>query len=851
MHHPSLILAGLLLSTGIAAGAPRAQSVNCRSLEERITSPRWFSAPGSRLVVNPTGGFTGGTMTAPVAEELGPSLAMNPAFYHGEQPELLPMLWSWQPVAADGASRNLLSEGRSLLPLPEGKWSLDAATVSSGTDGIKLRVNPEANFGAVTIDVTVDLARTPYLHIGVPSLDEGAFWAVKVNSGKQAVDTYVLTETADTGDFVLDLRTVTRWKGRKTFKLRLFAVGRHGISVDFATVRFVGADPGVSCFRPVQTRWAPDRVSTKAESTFPRMSVETMTCMSGDSGITQRLHVTESGGGSLILRGYAPSGHIGWDSGRNTLILSQNGWRMALGIGHEAKWLGVSKSWIDALSGKYERGRRSGVWSVALDGIASGEDIVLSAAFIDASSSVSPESLVANTTNENGFERTLEAKEKAWNDRLNRVPRPVDFQLHQLDKLGTTPKAIRNTYYRAWAFLLSNILPPMHENQFDFPQVGCGKPSLWGEGHPRASQSSQWESFVAMQFLSYVDPQDAWSAFEGMMSLVDEHGTVGGEGLPSRHAQTAWDLYIATGDTKRLRDTYPALKRMLLWKASDPRWVYKGLTTSTMKDTEFVVHAIMDTQYAVKIAETLGMPGEAELWKEQRAKLTREFREWFWEKPGGPTFRVYDADKKQRYAPDNTWCIPGIVLPPDVLDDDQRASLLRLTKATFDPKIPFAFWHLTKQPSTNYTMRGMLQYGMCDEAVILAEALMRDVTRAGDFAEEYTQGRKPGTSGVTPSVFGAANIIDAALWHNGVITCDGLPIIVHLPNAVGVGNIRIRDKRLDVAFGSAGNDVDLRGDALSLLRLPKGFTAKSDGTQSWHGSIPIGEQVHLEWAGTK
>lgn len=87
-------------------------------------------------------------------------------------------------------------------------------------------------------------------------------------------------------------------------------------------------------------------------------------------------------------------------------------------------------------------------------------------------------------------------------------------------------------YYKAWIFLASNVLDISPEAQYPFPQLCCGKPSLWGAGAHEAPYSAAWESLFAIQLYAQIDPDLAWEAFKGLMSLVDPTGMLGEKVYP-------------------------------------------------------------------------------------------------------------------------------------------------------------------------------------------------------------------------------------------------------------------------------------------------------------------------------
>jgi hypothetical protein len=122
------------------------------------------------------------------------------------------------------------------------------------------------------------------------------------------------------------------------------------------------------------------------------------------------------------------------------------------------------------------------------------------------------------------------------------------------------------------------------------------------------------------------------------------------------------------------------------------------------------------------------------------------------------------------------------------------------------------------------------------------------VTLANDYGEGYTQEWPPKTLGLSPDVFGAAMIIDAALWHNGIILGDGLPVIAHVPGAVGVANLITLGQPINVKWDKSGDGVTIWGEALRKLKLPEAFKTdtRHGGIPEWHGRIPVGKQVNLE-----
>ena len=845
----ALLAAAALLALGITSVAGSSQKIDCHMLREAISGPRWLSVPQSRLVLNPAGGYDFLPMRSPVAEGFGPALPVNLAYWvGGDEPVKLPMFWSWQPSrkVAD-SSTGILGKSIDLLKGKPIAWRNQDVSADFAESGVHVTLNGRS-FGHIAGTLTVDLDETPYLLISVRSHDRSR-WALKVSDGTQAADTYLRGDTADSGDFAADVRAVTGWHGKKKLTVKLFVVGEPGASIDCSILECVGLSSDFPALSLKRTVWAPHEVVCEAECPEMRLDLRTTTFFPDESTIAQMIHVRRASSTSLILRGYFPSGKVRWDGRHQALVLESESLRAVIALNRPARWLGAATSLVKGLTGSLSPEGDSGMWALAVDGVKSGDDIAVVARFAPGPGAtgdlVSQAAAMAEVP---ALKKSLQKREATWNTMLSRAPRPADFDLHLMKDRGITPEQIERTYYRAWVFLGADVLPPMPENGYPYPQLAAGKPSLWAEGHLRSRASAQWESMIAMLFFACIDSRTTWEAFEGMMSLVDANGTMGGEGLPSRHAQVAWTLYSETLDKERLRKCYPAIKRLLQWKIEDPRWIFKGLTSPGMKDIEFVVHDLMDMQYAGYITDALGMAQESKYWQAQTEELAGKFRQWFWETPSGPVYRIYDEQKKQRAAPDNAWCIPAIVLPMGILQQPEKDSLLKLFKSSLNPETPFMIWNLSKHPGMSFTLRGAWQYGFVQETAQYAESIMRDIPAAGEFSEWYNQDAYPPRPiGVTPSVFGATAIIDSALWHNGIMYGDGLPVLVRLPNASDVSNLSVRGSRIDVSFDPRGDGVTISGEGLRYLALPKGFhAAKADtGMTEWHGVLPVGGTLGL------
>ncbi len=862
------------LSTMQAWGAPptvAASSVSCRDLQQTSTRAQWLTLPFSRLVVNPTM-----PATAPLPPKFGPSLPLDLAYYAGEKPLELPFFWAWQtmpaasarPAVTDGPAINLSASAAA-------QWQAERIKTTFGAGHARLSV-ADANYGSLSTTVTVNLDETPFLLARVGDVDTA--WALKVSeTGESAAadgtangpmrrapeHITLVKDTAQAGDFILDVASITKWRGRKTFKVILFAVGAPGQGVSVQRLRFFGTrgvSPGFAC---AATTWFPHQLVTRAvaggtigqkenartpgasaaNTRTPNARIESTVALLDAATVAQRLRVLPgrpvAQPQTVVLTGQMRSGVVRWDAARRALTLRDDRFHATIALSRRARWLGMFRSGLDWLAGRAAPQAQNGIWAVAVDGVKAGDEIIAAARF-------APTPNVSPDTREGALRFAHSARFQAA---------PQNFALSLIDNKGATPPAMRRTYYKAWVFLLSDILPPMPENRFRFPQLACGKPSLWSEGAPPSWPSAQWESMIAMQLVAGVEPAVAQAAYEGQMSLVAPDGTMNGEGLPSRHAQTAWILFALSGDKARLARVYPALKRLLLWKAADPRWIYKGATPPGHKDAEFVTHALLDMSYARRIAGALGQPDEEAFWQARSKALADDYHRWFFDSDNR-MFRLYQATTGERGDRNGAWALQGLALPPGILREPQRQSLLEVFWAAFDDNLSFAIPALYKYPVYSFTQRGAWQYGLQLHAATMAEIALRDITRAGEFSENYSQGAPPTPQGVTPSVFGAAHIIDAALWHNGVRPGEGLPVLVRLPgirevgmaDESGVENLRVRGATLSVRFPTL-DEIELRGAGLRYIRRPDGFqilSAPDAAVPVWRGKLADGGELALQ-----
>ncbi|MDQ2686686.1 MAG: hypothetical protein M3Y28_02345, partial [Armatimonadota bacterium] len=623
-------LIAALLTLGVALNGPaQSDPPTCRMLRETLAQPRWLCLPLSRLVVNPTYTYA---QRPPATASVGDPLTTDMAYYVGAEPVRLPHFLSWQTTDASAVVVG------PQLEFTSADWKLSGVTADFTASGARL--TPTGNYGSLDRSVTVDLDKTPQVRITVTGTGQ---WALKVNDGSRPVDVALIADTDETGEFTANVVALTGWHGVKTFTIRLFAIGGPTKSMTFSQLGFSGLVGRKQQPSRIYL-WDPHEIVTQGEGD---VGVEATTTLPDASTVAQRLRITRPGTGHMRLTGQFRNGMVQWDAVHHTLILQGANFHAALAVSRPAHWLGVRPE--------------TSVWTLQFDHLKRGDHIILTARFAPtADGSEVTRQAAQRLATLAAFAAALRQQETAWNTRLFSVPRPRDFTPRAVPALGVTAEEVRRTYYRAWAFLLADTLPPMPENQFPYPQCACGKPSLWAEGAPQSKASAQWESFLAMQSLALVDPQAAWAALEGQLTQIGPDGAINGEGLPSCHMQTAWVLYANTGDRARLQKNYPALKKLLQWKIADPRWILHGSTPPGMKDNEFVVHALTDIGFAIHIAEALNQPKEVVFWRQQHTALAANFHHWFFPIPTGPMYRLYETNGDKRSGPNEAWNLQAL-----------------------------------------------------------------------------------------------------------------------------------------------------------------------------------------------
>jgi hypothetical protein len=447
----------------------------------------------------------------------------------------------------------------------------------------------------------------------------------------------------------------------------------------------------------------------------------------------------------------------------------------------------------------------NGYWSVLIDATQL-DNLIVSVLFSYKGAGVPVIDCVKAPLSANKAEEGYEARKKYWNDYLAKIPQPSSFNIETTQNKDVLAEDIRLAYYKAWTFVASNLLPS-DPILFPYPQTVTGKASMWDEGHDLAPYSATWESFFGIQLLAFTDTENAWKAFEGIMSLVDGDGMIGGESLPSRKTQTAWLLYEMTGDKNRLEAIYEPLERYLNWRMKYPHWIYHSEADVRQKDTEFVFSAIADMGFMSKIALTVKSEAEATEWQRKAQSFYEECLPWFWTSTKSLPMQYYNTESHERSAGNRYWVTSGLYL--EQLAGDYLQTMMNLFSLGFSDANNFgsSTMGLPKYPDVSYTVYGLLDKGQYVKAEKVIDVCLRDIVRSGNwFSEQYSTTGVPYPSGVRPSLFGAAMMIDFVMMKNGFRYGNGTPMAVNIFDRAGsLSGIHFGDREINISRNAAGD----------------------------------------------
>lgn len=416
-------------------------------------------------------------------------------------------------------------------------------------------------------------------------------------------------------------------------------------------------------------------------------------------------------------------------------------------------------------------------------------------------------------------------REAQWNQLFSRVPRPTNFSFDSdFDAMGITSEDIELKYYQAWALIISNVLPESPETNFPYKQVANGKASLWHEGADASMYSAQWESLYGIGFLSYVLPEDAWSACLGFMSMVGEDGLIGGETLPTNKAQTVWMCYSALSNKEYLQQCVEPLERYLTWALDNPRWILGTHNYPNERDMDYCSNILVDITFLQKIYTELGNTAKAEEWGSIADEYyTEKICKWFFPENMNEPVEFYYTDSGAYKIGSHLRILK--ILNSSQIDGEYLQKTITLAKRFYDPTKRFMGYDYVKYDEMQYTIYGFIRQGETEMAANCIQATLRDVTEAGMLGEEYRGAMTKDAEGndyesvfcqgVRPSMFGAELIIDNVWLLNGYYYHEGgINAISLFEGNGGLQGIVLNNQTYNVSVSNNtvqvnGNDYDL------------------------------------------
>ncbi|MEU6075473.1 hypothetical protein [Micromonospora sp. NPDC047074] len=689
------------------------------------------------------------------------------------------------------------------------------------------------HWGAITRRITVDLDQHPMLWLAVPMGGRG--WALMVNGGTD-VDTVVQPTTTRSGTLGYDLSAVTGWHGVKSFDIKIFVVGYDSrILLDDVKVTGRGPRPWLRAATTASTSWAPHQL------TFDGRYADGMHVTGRDvfhdvNSVGRSMTVSGGTTGQPVQISGAFQGTPSWDATRRVLTFDNAGYHYAVALPATVGVPGFYRDREAVLDNGpvnsigYAATWSRGYWSAPASApIGTSVQLDLGVGFASrAEGPALAASRALSAATATAVQQDPATRAAEWDALLARVPHPTSFDVQAVPSGGVDAAAVRRAYYRAWVFLAANALPPQPHTGYPYVQYPVGKAAMYPHGPVGARAIASWDSVINMQAMAYLDPASAWNAFTGMLSLVDATGRLGGENLPAREAQTAWNLYAVTGDLARLRSVYPNLRRLLDFKEKNPQWIPQAADhPDKAYDIGFVSSYLVDVTYAKRIAQALGNAADVAYWQGRYDMTYPNLLSWFWATPTSAPVQAY-------YPNRTTKRVSGVVvtatsaLAVPTLSGAHLASLLAYFEQRYDPALPLAGFGRVTAPAasnidvrhgiTSYTIYGLLAHGRAEQARVFSNAILRDAVSTGMFAERYEWTETGGVhaAGQRPSIFGAAAVIDAVWMNNGVRSDRGLPAVVSLGDrSGGVEALGVRGFSLDIAFDPSAGHAVLSGTALT------------------------------------
>ena len=744
---------------------------------ERADQWRWLSVPLSRLVLNPAGsGFE--------TDKLEAGLGLDVGYYVGDEPVRLTDVISCKFVDGQGQGQSWNYSVNFAEEFSKEKSGWGSAGLIKEVDGGVGKVtvadpNWKQTWGGMGLDVKPGFkCMGGKLRINVVKAD--GWWSLKFKNGA-GKDVLLQKNTNKTGVFVYDLEDFEGCVGSEQFNLGIFINHPdHGVWIESLDVELY-SEHMKSQVGEYKTKWYPSKIGF--EVGYPKVGRKLSGCdFFGDENSVYRL--IEAGKGKACQLEIAGAITGKFEKIDDVFVMEYEDFFYAVGLGE------IVGDKVLPIEGEFSVDKW--FWNLRVE-LAGDNDRKFAAAVGFATKAEGKAKAIERAKGIFGGVGpivSLQNRKCKWDELLKKVPCPEKFGIEKVDGKGVTAEEHRLFYYGAWAFTLMNVIPAMPENDYGYPQTPCGKPSLWNHGASSARASAAWESFFAQQFLSYVMPEVAWDAFEGIMMQVDENGWLNGECLPSRKAQTAWILYNNMPDKKRLAKVYEPMKRYLFWRENNPRWIYGSYNNADEKTAHFVEQLLNDIDCMIKIAVVLSYEDDIAMWEQKHKENIDNYRKWFFFDDGRHPAGGYFVNSKSHGRGDSWAAAAGLHIRD--LPADMKEQIIKFYMFRHDANKPLVGADYCKYGSSSFQAYGLLEGGLEKEGWEFINALLRDQIIAGEFSEGYLNtADKPSwesreldmkksvvSAGVMPSYFGVGQMIDFTLMNNGVRIDGGKAVAI-------------------------------------------------------------------------
>lgn len=770
---------------------------------------RWISHPDSRLVINPFNFDDSALWGRPQADYCNrPTLPLNigyldPWVRDARGPEMKDALILLEKAHEKKAGTvecwNAVSVDTSSISLSEGTHLI------KDKNGLVVKSDSDSAHDLHTAVFHCKLAATEKLALVIHIGELKGRWSLKVSDRTQEV--VLKQETTTTGAFSFSSE---QWPilGNSSVDIILSLHGREASAL-IDDLRILQGHCIYTQATAYSTSWQPHKSGFNG-SYAGGLSVEGFDFLYDPKTVVRA--IKWDGSSRLVIAGeYAGAASIG----DGTIIVNCENYKYAIALNQEAATPKFYRSLFELMSGdepSLEPYSDYGFFMFELMPSLSETEMIVSLA-LDTRLADHKEvaALAVKASEDPAIDLRLLEVKHYWDDFLAKIPLPGAFEFQYVDAKGVTPYDVRQMYYAGWVLLQASIAPANPEIGFSYRQLTAGKPCLWGYGDSKAVYTAAWDSLYGIQLLAYVNPETAWDAFTGIMSLVDEDGMLAGESLPVMRARTAWILYQCLSDKNKLRLNLDTIERNLMWGLEHPYWIWMGNNPldSTLKDVDFTAAALVDIPYFIEICNELGEFGKAGLWKRKYDEFYKNYLVWTFPRDGSLPTQCYTAlrngDDGSGLRTQGITIYTTKSLHIKDLEAQYADRMMALFLSEFNAEKSLCGFSGVKLEEIQYTIYGLMEKGFTNEAQIMIEASVRDVVRSRFLGENYTEDDMPVCWGVRPSLFGVVQLADGIWLRNGFRYDNGGMVKHRLFGTSGyIKNVILNGKANDY-FHSSGD----------------------------------------------